>query len=720
MSNDYYNYDSALSPQTLARAEAVASELSGIAAGFALLPSRAPLLEGRHTNVGTFGGTATALTASLTTPSGSYQDGMRIQGRAPNAATGTTTINLNTWGVKQVVRPDQTAIQANDWAANDIIDMIYNADDSGGAFVLQTAALGILVAATAQATAAAASATAAAGSASAAASSASAAASSATTSSNWANQTTGAVGGGEFSSKAYAIGGTGVTGAAGAAKEWATSTSGAVDGGTGFSAKELAQGSQASTGGSAKNWAQQTGADVTGAAAQSRSAKSWAQDNLAGVTYGGSAKDWAQSASLPDGVNKSAKSYATDAATSATAAQAALASVPGRVVVFKTVSDSPISIDQTFNGYELRIDTSGGNVVVNLTQIANLTLPFNVIIKKETTDTNTVTINAGGTDLIDSQTSKTISSIGGTFLAPENVTSPKQWTSADYGQLAGNLTYDSGTTAGGSTVTLSVAPGAATNTAIFLGGVRQRPGVDYTVSATTVTFTTTPASGLGWWALTGSTLAIGTPADGTVTNTKMANMANNTMKANVSGGSAAPSDVNLATAGSSLVLIGTYTANNAASLNIPNIFSTTYDSYEIELVNIACVTSSNVNVRITEDGSTYKTTGYSYALGQVTSGGAGALTLGGESQGVIAIGALRNSSSDVLLGTLRFFQPAASNGQLKLAQIDTTMIDASGHVERWWGSGGYVGDVNPINGVQLLMGSGNITATVRVWARRNS
>jgi hypothetical protein len=64
------------------------------------------------------------------------------------------------------------------------------------------------------------------------------------------------------------------------------------------------------------HWATQTGADVTGQPAGSRSAKSWSQDNLTptGANLGGSAKDWAQSADLPDGVNKSAKGFAADAA----------------------------------------------------------------------------------------------------------------------------------------------------------------------------------------------------------------------------------------------------------------------------------------------------------------------------------------------------------------------------------------------------------------------
>lgn len=86
--------------------------------------------------------------------------------------------------------------------------------------------------------------------------SATASANSATLSQDWANKTTGVVASSEYSSKAYAIGGTGVTNTAGAgaAKEWATKTSGTVDT-TEFSAKEYAFGTQASTGGSSKSWA---------------------------------------------------------------------------------------------------------------------------------------------------------------------------------------------------------------------------------------------------------------------------------------------------------------------------------------------------------------------------------------------------------------------------------------------------------------------------------
>ena len=98
--------------------------------------------------------------------------------------------------------------------------------------------------ATAQAVAAAASAAAAAASETAGAVSASTASGHVTTANNWATKTDAAVSGGEWSSKAHAIGGTGGP-STGSAKDWATKTDGAVAGGE-YSAKKHAQDAAAS------------------------------------------------------------------------------------------------------------------------------------------------------------------------------------------------------------------------------------------------------------------------------------------------------------------------------------------------------------------------------------------------------------------------------------------------------------------------------------------
>jgi len=135
-------------------------------------------------------------------------------------------------------------------------------------------------AAATSATAAATSATASATSATASATSATASATSETNANDWAVKVNGIVDSSDYSSKAWAIGGTGVTDASGAgpAKDWATETTGQVDG-TEYSAKEYAIGSQTrGTTGSAKDWATYTGGTVNGS---QYSAKYWAEQAAA-------------------------------------------------------------------------------------------------------------------------------------------------------------------------------------------------------------------------------------------------------------------------------------------------------------------------------------------------------------------------------------------------------------------------------------------------------
>ena len=45
---------------------------------------------------------------------------------------------------------------------------------------------------------------------------------------------------------------------------------------------------------------------------------------------------------------------------------------------------------------------------------------------------------------------------------------------------------------------VNVSPESANNILINLGGVLQNPGTDYTIAASTITFTTAPAAGLSF------------------------------------------------------------------------------------------------------------------------------------------------------------------------------------------------------------------------------
>ena len=111
----------------------------------------------------------------------------------------------------------------------------------------------------------------------------------ATKAENYAIKTDGAVESSNYSSKAWAIGGTGVTDTAGSgsAKEWATDTSNTCDG-TEYSAKEYAIGTQsAQTEGSAKQWALGGGSGFdtnTAESGRKYSAKYWALQAAASKT----------------------------------------------------------------------------------------------------------------------------------------------------------------------------------------------------------------------------------------------------------------------------------------------------------------------------------------------------------------------------------------------------------------------------------------------------
>jgi len=77
----------------------------------------------------------------------------------------------------------------------------------------------------------------------------------------------------------------------------------------------------------------------------------------------------------------------------------------------------------------------------------------------------------------------------------------------------------------------NVSAGTPAQLLISLGGVIQQPTTDYTVSTSSLTFVTAPASGLSFFAiLMGDALSVGTPADGTVSTAKLVDAAVTTAK----------------------------------------------------------------------------------------------------------------------------------------------------------------------------------------------
>jgi hypothetical protein len=106
----------------------------------------------------------------------------------------------------------------------------------------------------------------------------------------------------------------------------------------------------------------------------------------------------------------------TNAAASAAAAAASAASGLYDDVVAKVFADSPIVPLLANEGTLFKIDTSGGNVVVNLSALSVYGEDMKFAFVKTTSDANTITINRGGTDTINGATSFTITSQYTTYV----------------------------------------------------------------------------------------------------------------------------------------------------------------------------------------------------------------------------------------------------------------------------------------------------------------
>ena len=71
-------------------------------------------------------GSANAMIVSLTPALREYKAGVAIRVKAAVANTGATQININGLGARNIVHPDGSALAANDVAANEIIELVYD------------------------------------------------------------------------------------------------------------------------------------------------------------------------------------------------------------------------------------------------------------------------------------------------------------------------------------------------------------------------------------------------------------------------------------------------------------------------------------------------------------------------------------------------------------------------------------------------------------------
>lgn len=182
-----------------------------------------------------------------------------------------------------------------------------------------------------------------------------------------------------------------------------------------------------------------------------------------------------------------------------------------------------------------RNNANSGNILLAKDTSDSLTYNGNVIVASDGTISSGVAAGTTGQLNLSGSTSGTVSvkvaDTAGTWTLtlPTNDGNSGQYLKTDgsgvtsWDTPAGNLTIDR-FSGNASTVnfTLSVDPGTENNTWAYISGVYQQKDT-YSVSGTTLTFSTAPPTGTNnIEVVTGSSLSIGTPADGTVTFAKLA------------------------------------------------------------------------------------------------------------------------------------------------------------------------------------------------------
>ena len=248
-----------------------------------------------------------------------------------------------------------------------------------------------------------------------AAASASTASTQGTLATNYAVKVNGAITGSDFSSKAWAVGGTNVTstGSRGAAKEWATTTGAAVDTSE-YSSKEYAVGSTVAAG-SAKEWALGGGGSFTEGTA------------VAGGLF-------------------SSRKYAANAAASATVA--ASGQIYSTVVNQTAATLSPaLSADGTY----YLCDTSSNNITVTLPAIGS-SEGVKYAFQKTHASNSLIFARSGSDTLNGSASNITITDVNAQIQFVSDDNSPDNWVGVNLSQI----TVGSGLSKTGSVVSLDL------------------------------------------------------------------------------------------------------------------------------------------------------------------------------------------------------------------------------------------------------------------------
>jgi hypothetical protein len=251
--------------------------------------------------------------------------------------------------------------------------------------------------------------------------------------------------------------------------------------------------------------------------------------------------------------------------------------------------------------------------------------------------------------------------------------------------------------------TLSTAPASPSSVFVFIAGIAQRPTTDYTVSGTTLTFTTAPATGTNnISAFVASTVAAGTPdnlsvstdkiQDGAVTNDKIAGPI-----------AVAKGGTGLATIKSNAVMLGNGTSavNTVSPAKTGNVLKSVVQS----TVTAGSFVVGQEYVIATLGTTNWNSIGASYSAVVTGSIATTTLTVTAVTSGTLAVGQ-QISGTGVTAGTTITAFGTGTGG------AGTYTVSASQTVSSTTISAMATNTVFTATGV----GSGTGTATVNTWA----
>lgn len=180
----------------------------------------------------------------------------------------------------------------------------------------------------------------------------------------------------------------------------------------------------------------------------------------------------------------------------------------------------------------------------------------------------------------------------------------------------------------------------------------------------------------------------------------------------------------IAPAANSVQYLGTFTASNAATLDITGVFSSTYTKYQIAVHNVVPATDNTYLWMRASVSSTFQSAAsdYGWIVNSGRDNGSDTNTAGNRADTSAAQIVLNDTTpaglgtgtNEKAFATVNIWDPATGN----VVEFDWRFIMRSsdaGNMHLSDGMGQYKGSTSAVDGIQFLMSSGNITATARVY-----